>query len=57
MKSAQRVTGLGGVFLRVKNPKKFGAWYKKHLGLAIDDQWGGTAFPWREAKNPKKKKL
>jgi len=55
MKTKARVTGLGGVFFRVKNPKKFCAWYRKHLGLAIDDQWCGTAFEWRDARKPKQK--
>jgi predicted enzyme related to lactoylglutathione lyase len=50
-----KVTGLGGVFLRVKNPKKLGAWYRKHLGLDVNGQWCGTSFHWREAKRPKKK--
>lgn len=53
MKKA-RVTGLGGIFFKVKDAKKVGAWYKKHLGLAIEP-WGGCSFPWRDAKSPKKK--
>jgi predicted enzyme related to lactoylglutathione lyase len=28
-----RVTGIGGAFLRVKDPKALYAWYEKHLGL------------------------
>jgi hypothetical protein len=54
MKS-KRVTGLGGVFFKAKNPGKLGAWYKKHLGLPVDPNWGGFSFEWREAKSPKKK--
>lgn len=50
----QRVTGLGGIFFKAKNPAKLGAWYKKHLGLSVQE-WGGCSFPWREAKSPKKK--
>jgi predicted enzyme related to lactoylglutathione lyase len=53
MKKA-RVTGLGGIFFKVKNATKLGAWYQKHLGLPIEP-WGGCSFAWREAKNPKKK--
>ncbi len=49
-----RVTGLGGIFFKAKNPTKSGAWYKQHLGLPVET-WGGCAFPWRDAKNPKKK--
>jgi catechol 2,3-dioxygenase-like lactoylglutathione lyase family enzyme len=54
MKS-QRVTGLGGVFFKAKDPGKLGAWYRKHLGLPVDPNWGGFSFEWREAKSPKKK--
>ncbi|MBS0633374.1 MAG: VOC family protein [Verrucomicrobia bacterium] len=54
-KSTKRVTGIGGVFFKAKNPKKLGAWYAKHLGLPIDPNWGGCSFDWREAKNPQKK--
>lgn len=50
-----RVTGLGGIFFKAKNTKKIQAWYKKHLGLPLDPNWGGMAFEWRDAKNPKKK--
>jgi predicted enzyme related to lactoylglutathione lyase len=28
-----KVTGLGGAFLRVKDPKALYAWYEKHLGI------------------------
>jgi catechol 2,3-dioxygenase-like lactoylglutathione lyase family enzyme len=50
----QRITGIGGIFFKVKNPQKLGDWYKKHLGIPIDDQWGGWSFRWRELKSPKK---
>ena len=50
----QRVTGLGGIFFKAKNPAKLGAWYKKHLGLPVQE-WGGCSFDWRDAKAPKKK--
>lgn len=29
----QRVTGLGGLFLKAKDPKKMAEWYEKHLGI------------------------
>lgn len=54
MKTARRITGLGGIFFKAKHTKKLGAWYKKHLGLPVE-AWGGCAFPWREEKSPKKK--
>ncbi len=53
-KIKQRVTGLGGIFFKAKNPPKLGAWYKKHLGLPVQE-WGGCSFEWRDATDPKKK--
>ena len=29
----ERVTGLGGPFIKAKDPKGLAAWYEKHLGL------------------------
>ena len=49
-----RVTGLGGIFFKAKSPTKLGAWYKKHLGLPVQE-WGGCSFEWRDAKTPKQK--
>jgi hypothetical protein len=54
-KTKQRVTGIGGIFFKAKNPGKLGAWYAKHLGLPVNKEWCGCSFPWRDAKNPKKK--
>lgn len=44
----QRVTGIGGVFFNAKDPAALRAWYKKHLGIDVQD-WGGTAFAWADA--------
>ncbi|HEY1923081.1 MAG TPA: hypothetical protein VGG44_10065 [Tepidisphaeraceae bacterium] len=49
-----RITGIGGVFFKAKNPKKLGHWYKLHLGLPFDETWTGWSFHWRDLKNPKK---
>ncbi len=46
----KRVTGIGGIFFKATDPKALGDWYKKHLGLDIED-WGGVAFKWA-ADNP-----
>ncbi len=32
----KRVTGLGGVFFKTKDPKGLGEWYKRHLNLPVD---------------------
>jgi mannose-6-phosphate isomerase-like protein (cupin superfamily)/predicted enzyme related to lactoylglutathione lyase len=49
----QKVTGLGGVFFKAKDPKAQYAWYEKHLG--IKGQPGtGAMFHWRDANDPEK---
>lgn len=40
-----RVTGIGGIFFKAKDPDALGAWYRDHLGLAVAD-WGGAIFNW-----------
>lgn len=42
-----RVTGIGGIFLRARDPKSLSAWYAKHLGIQLND-WGGAAFRWSD---------
>ena len=42
----QRVTGIGGVFLRGGDADKLRAWYAKHLGVDIDPAYGGCTFSW-----------
>lgn len=39
----QRVIGLGGIFFKANDPEKFGEWYRKHLGLNVEE-WGGVSF-------------
>jgi predicted enzyme related to lactoylglutathione lyase len=46
-----RVTGLGGVFFKAKDPAALGAWYAKHLGMKVED-WGGSTFRWSEDGSP-----
>jgi catechol-2,3-dioxygenase len=36
-----RVTVIGGVFFKTKDPNAVKDWYNKHLGLNTD-QWGCT---------------
>jgi len=45
-----KVTGIGGVFFKTKNPEKTRAWYKKHLGFDIDSH--GSTF-WQKDENSK----
>jgi catechol 2,3-dioxygenase-like lactoylglutathione lyase family enzyme len=39
----ERVTGIGGVFLRARDPAAFAAWYAGHLGIEVED-WGGAVL-------------
>ena len=39
---AERITGIGGVFFRAKDPTALGAWYAKHLGVPVTE--GGHAI-------------
>ena len=39
----QRVTGIGGVFLRARDPATLAAWYAEHLGLEVED-WHGAVL-------------
>ena len=41
----RRVTGVGGIFLKAKDPAALGSWYKRHLGVDVQP-WGGAAFDW-----------
>ena len=43
----KRVTGIGGVFFKAKDPVALRAWYTNHLVLDIQD-WGGAAFTWAD---------
>jgi predicted enzyme related to lactoylglutathione lyase len=49
----KRVTGIGGIFFKCKDPKKMREWYKAHLGLNTNQY--GTVFEWRQATDPSKK--
>jgi predicted enzyme related to lactoylglutathione lyase len=42
-----RVTGIGGVFLKARDPKALSAWYAEHLGIQLAD-YGGASFLWSD---------
>jgi predicted enzyme related to lactoylglutathione lyase len=44
-KAVGRVTGIGGIFIKAKDPAMLRAWYKNHLGIDVQ-AWGGTSFRW-----------
>jgi catechol 2,3-dioxygenase-like lactoylglutathione lyase family enzyme len=47
----QRVTGIGGVFLKARDPEALRAWYRDHLGFEVQD-WGGVTFHWHSPEKP-----
>ena len=49
----KKVTGLGGVFFKSKDPKKTSEWYGENLGLVINPY--GSVFEFRQGSNPEKK--
>ncbi len=46
----KRVTGIGGVFFKCKDPEALKDWYTKHLGVK-SGQYGGV-FLWRKNDEP-----
>jgi predicted enzyme related to lactoylglutathione lyase len=46
-KKTKRVTGLGGLFFKARDPEKLYAWYEKNLGIRREPD-NGVAFRWRE---------
>ena len=49
----KRVTGIGGIFFKCKDPGKMREWYKTHLGLNTNQY--GTVFEWRQGADTTKK--
>jgi len=45
-----KVTGIGGIFFRSKDPQATKAWYGKHLRLAVNKY--GSSFEFRNAHRP-----
>jgi len=43
----KRVTGIGGIFFKAKDPASLQAWYQRHLGIDVQ-VWGGAAFTWTD---------
>jgi predicted enzyme related to lactoylglutathione lyase len=43
----KKVTGIGGIFFKCKDPEKIKQWYSKNLGLQTDEY--GTTFEWKSS--------
>jgi predicted enzyme related to lactoylglutathione lyase len=53
MQTFKKVTGIGGIFFKCKDPKKIREWYQTHLGLNTNQY--GTVFEWRQGADTTKK--
>ena len=51
----KKVTGIGGIFFKCKDPNAINEWYKTHLGF--DTSPYGTSFEWRQIDDGTKKGL
>ena len=51
----KKVTGIGGIFFKCKDPKAVNEWYKTHLGFETTPY--GTSFEWRDIDDSSKKGL
>jgi len=51
---AERVTGIGGVFLKARDPKALGAWYKEKLGIPLRDDGAWALLQWRDRDDPER---
>ncbi len=49
----KRVTGIGGIFFKCKNPKAVREWYQEHLGLNTNPY--GSVFEWWQGADSTKK--
>src|SRR5580658_36566 len=54
-KKMEKVTGIGGIFFKSKDPKAVNEWYKTHLGFNTTPY--GTSFEWRDIDDSTKKGL
>lgn len=45
------VTGIGGIFVKSKDPKALARWYQEALGLDVAS-WGGVTFPFDAPGHP-----
>jgi catechol 2,3-dioxygenase-like lactoylglutathione lyase family enzyme len=48
---AGHITGVGGIFIKSKNPKALSDWYRDVLGLDIK-AWGGATLPYDAPGHP-----
>jgi predicted enzyme related to lactoylglutathione lyase len=52
-KKKGKITGIGGVFFKSKDPAAMREWYNNNFGMTSDQY--GMPFTWRKPENPDKK--
>jgi len=50
MSNKKKVTGIGGIFFKTKDPEILKAWYQKNLGLVTNEY--GSVFEFRSTDEP-----
>lgn len=51
---AERVTGIGGVFFKARDPKALSVWYREKLGVSVRESGEWSVFEWREREDPER---
>ena len=46
----EKVTGIGGIFFKARDPVRMAAWYRDHLGICSEG--GHAEFPWHAPEQP-----
>lgn len=46
----EKVTGIGGIFFRARDPEGMFAWYREQLGICAEE--GHADFVWRDNERP-----
>jgi predicted enzyme related to lactoylglutathione lyase len=47
----ERVTGIGGVFFKARDPKALLEWYRSNLGIDPEQDFTGAVFRWGSEKD------
>jgi predicted enzyme related to lactoylglutathione lyase len=48
----ERVTGIGGVFFKARDPRGLLEWYREHLGSQSEEGGDAVVFRWKETEGP-----
>jgi hypothetical protein len=49
----ERVTGIGGIFFKTRDPEALQRWYAEQLGVPVDAH-GGITFTWDDPQHPRR---